>query len=44
MYLVYILDVMLDECTEIGRFHWSFVDAPPLRLMHIGEERNPRID
>ena len=23
---------------KIGRFHWSFVDAPPLRLMHIGKK------
>ena len=29
---------MRDECTKTGRFHWLFVEVPPLRLMHIGKK------
>ena len=32
------MDVLLDDCTNFGRLYWSFVDVPPLRLMHIGKK------
>ena len=33
-----LLDVSSDVSTKFGRLYSTFVDAPPLRLMHIGKQ------
>ena len=38
VYLLVILDVVLDECTNFGCLYPMFVDVPPLRLTHVGKK------
>ena len=33
-----LLDVSSDISTKFGRLYSTFVDAPPLQLMHIGKQ------